>query len=114
MTDHEINRAVAEARGWTPPETLYGLAHYPDGLMVRPEPVPAVCTDPAAWGALLEWLAEQGRSPRLAHDEWEDHGLVWYALVFGPGAPAESQPFEVFDPLPGRALALAFLKAVQP
>lgn len=110
MTDQEINRAVAEARGWTPID-MGGAGEgweKPNGGIGA---LPRVCTDPAAWGALLEELAAQNttpsihRGPSLAHNT-----VVWFAVVYNKFGAHQTAS----DPLPGRALALAFLKAGQP
>jgi hypothetical protein len=100
VTDQEINRAVAEARGQITGHTAVGDI---------PPRLPDVCTDPAAWGALLEELAAQNttpslhRGPSLAHNT-----VVWFAVVYNKFGTHQTAS----DPLPGRALALAFLKAV--
>jgi hypothetical protein len=83
MTDHEINRAVAGARG------IYRAVSG------------NVCTDPAAWGALYEEMPRNGYTAQLEYDGLGTHT----AVVNGKQAQ---------DVRPGRALALAFLKAVQP
>jgi hypothetical protein len=102
MTDQEINRAVAEARGWTvEPNDVW------DGNVWLMEKPPAVCTDPAAWGAFHAELAADGWRVLLdTHDGQTTCTLHRWA----PGPTL--QRAIVTEPTPGRALALAFLKAV--
>jgi hypothetical protein len=100
MTDQEINRAVAEARGWKPID-MGGAGEgweKPNGGIGA---LPRVCTDPAAWGALYEEMPRNGYAVQLEYDGLGTHT----AVVNGKQAQ---------DIRPGRALALAFLKAVQP
>ena len=68
--------------------------------------VPDYCNDPAAWGALFVWLAERGHCPRFVCETESGNLYTAYlydetANVSGFGQHAQ----------PGRALALAFLRA---
>lgn len=99
MDDISLNRAVAEARGWTQEEG-HGLAGAymlwldSDGRPVN-DVLVLVASSPAAWGALFEELKE---CPMLEYD-----GLGTYtARVGGCVAVASSV---------GRALGMAFLKS---
>jgi hypothetical protein len=93
MTDAELNEAVARARGAYTGHTEAGdiPARWPD-----------VANDPAAWGALLEECAKRGLNPEIAAV-----GDKFRAAV-GP----RRRRIVPLEPKPGRALALAFLKAV--
>jgi hypothetical protein len=105
MTDHEINRAVAEARGWKPID-MGGAGEgweKPNGGIGA---LPRVCTDPAAWGALLEWLHGQYYSPGITHD----HHVWWSAYVIW-SENDEVRRAEAMELSPGRALAVAFLRS---
>lgn len=63
--------------------------------------------DPAAWGALLVWLATD-REPRgTSLDYWPDEQL-WEVTI---GAMLDEQIVRCRDALPGRALCLAALRA---
>lgn len=98
MTDAELNRRVARARGWKPKPGSNHQWIMPDG---RPSGLPLVCTNPAAWGALFQELAESGHAVEVHYGV----GLGAYvARVDGHRAHDVR--------LPGRALALAFLGAV--
>lgn len=105
MTDQEINRAVAEARGWE--ETNMGGAgmawKLPNGAI---RALPDVINDPTAWGAFFQELIADGWSIEMKNStQWTQVKLVrWIA---GPTKEAG----EGLDSFPGRALALAFLKA---
>jgi folylpolyglutamate synthase/dihydropteroate synthase len=103
VTDQEINRAVAEARGAT---TSIGR------MTVGNEPplVLDVCGNPAAWGALMLWLQKHGECDvELVSDTDPDKdGAVWFATVWRAKKKYQEAEWES----PGRALALAFLKAV--
>lgn len=101
MTNDQLNRAVAVLRGWTriddevgmPPGVGYGLL-WPD-----------YCTDPAAWGGLFVELAGEGLAPLIDYGSIRRHGYV---------AAIDSRTFSAFDPaLPGRALALAYVAAME-
>jgi hypothetical protein len=101
MTDHEINRAVAEARGWKPID-MGGAGEgweKPNGGIGA---LPRVCTDPAAWGALFEELAQKGLNPELAAVGDKHRASVGKRM----------RGIRPLEASPGRALALAFLKAV--
>lgn len=129
MTDAELNEAVARARGFTVETTIEECSSATPGARwqgeyyacevtwcipadqaeawrddrYEAEPVPDVANDPAAWGALLAELATEERMPLLM---W---GANWHACVWRDGNTGMWET----DPTPGRALALAFLKAVQ-
>lgn len=104
MDDAELNRAVAAARG-KKIETI-GRIDWIDeggGYMLA---VPNICTDPAAWGGLLEELAAQNTTPSLHRGPSLAHNTVeWFATVYN----TYGTPQHAHDPKPGRALALAFL-----
>lgn len=96
MTDDNLNRAVAR---------IIDETH---GAPATNEPrnVPAYCTNPAAWGALLDWLAGENRGPVLMANF---PGVTdWRAEVW---AEDDNNRHEAIDILPGRALVLATLKA---
>ena len=65
MTNDELNRRVAELRGWTEQPT----AKFGPNIWMRPDgglrPLPDYCTDPAAWGALFVALAGEGYCPSI-------------------------------------------------
>lgn len=71
MTDQEINRKVAELRGFTcevepgywPNESE--VWRDKNGYKVGNGDLPNVCNDPAAWGALFVALSGEGLEPRL-------------------------------------------------
>lgn len=95
MTDDNLNRAVAR---------IIDETH---GAPATNEPrnVPAYCTDPAAWGALLVWVKEQGRVPAIAAFYDRDEYLATINV---------SPDWACFDGVattPGRALVLAALRA---
>lgn len=93
MTDNEINRLVAErVMGWTFPH-------------LRPNS--QFCTDPAAWAGLLVWLAADRKPRGVSLDTWPDEGL-WEVTI---GALDGERRVSVYDANPGRALALAALRA---
>jgi hypothetical protein len=97
--DTDLNRLVAEARGWTPNTKVVrtAIAH---ALVNEFEP-PDVCTDPGAWGGLMEECKVQG-SVSLSYIE--ERGL-WFATV--TREPAIYSGWDAGKP--GRALAMAFL-----
>lgn len=104
MDDQDLNRLVAEARGWTeitnndPYGRLVGLI--PDGS--RADFLPDVASDPAAWGGLYTWLASEGYGVDILYSTFhhEHIATVWNK---------QREPFSVGGSSPGRALALAFL-----
>lgn len=105
MTNDEINKAVAEARGWTNIHTNH------DGILVGTQPgsihefwVPDEVNDPAAWGVFYSELMAGGYGPGL---NAQFDGKMCEAILSIP----DGAIFEASDPLPGRALALAFLKS---
>jgi hypothetical protein len=103
MTDEELNRAVAEARGWTPNTKVVrtAIAH---ALVNEFEP-PDVCTDPAAWGGLLTQLEEEGYDVELLILP----GMPANVRIRKPGA---LQSGYGTDAEIGRAVARAFLGSV--
>lgn len=130
MTDDELNRLVAErVMGWSIyhydkdyASNCYYMLTDADGDPVAPfaglhtgerkteaeawADVPAYCTNPAAWGALLDWLAGENRGPVLMANF---PGVTdWRAEVW---AEDDNNRHEAIDILPGRALVLATLKA---
>lgn len=103
MTDEELNRAVAEARGWNlKPGSNYQWI-MPDN---RPSALPDVCSSPIGWGPLLEELAATMPQVELLYTRGQPK--PWYAVIW-----RGHQMFDMVDHSPGRALALAFLKAVR-
>lgn len=124
MTDAELNRAVAEARGYTIyhydkdyAEQCYYALTAPDGSAVGDHhrieawawaEAPNVCTDPAAWGALFTELKARGFIAAISAHYMDDLYTAVLRREYG------GITWEADDPAPGRALALAFLKAVQP
>lgn len=109
MTDNEIEQVVAEkVMGWTnvheEGDRSWGVPPHLRDLAPRCRagsiwPIPNVCTDPAAWGALLVHLHTVGLCPSLAGHTHTG----WHALV-GDG-------YRWNEASPGRALALAALRA---
>lgn len=73
-------------------------------------PFPDICSQPAAWGALL---IELPRAPYHYRVALIYEGTDWLVSIYPPyGAPNENEVIGYgVDPLPGRALALAFVKA---
>lgn len=124
MTEAEINRAVAEHLGQPlePPCERYHSTdeseHSEDGWSgfcytcglpiseVAPEPR-RYCSDPAAWGGLFEHLCREKRNPMLW---WERQDRIGASVNTEPRYDCAAQ-VEAFDALPGRALALAALRA---
>lgn len=105
MDDATINRLVAER---VMGHAVYGGFTWtlPDKALVC-QGVPDYCATPAAWGALLVWMAND-RSPRgTSLNWWPDEGL-WEACI---GALDGEDSIAVMSAQPGRALALAALKA---
>jgi hypothetical protein len=138
MTNDELNRTVATLRGLTIRETQEECSEFaPDGHWnpageyyeqtvvwcipsayletwdaddqletsidwYQYQGVPDYCTDPAAWGGLLIELAGEELGPSLCvtYD-----GKRWDATV-GRWKPKK---LPVSDPLPGRALCLAYI-----
>lgn len=103
MTDQELNEAVARARGQTGPtsmlvRTAIGHTH------VQSTYPPDVCTDPAAWGALLNQLKDEGYDVELLIRP----GLPANVRIRRPGA---LQSGYGTDTEIGRAVARAFLGA---
>lgn len=109
MTDHELNEAVAAARGWTRTEEGNGQSwgvppHEQDPSSPwggQSMPLPDIANDPAAWGALLNQLAEEGLTPALAANP-----IGWIATVERDG-----QVFFGASSGPGRALGMAYIKS---
>lgn len=122
MTDNEINEAIERLMGREPCEgwsqMMSAAAFLAGGIWQSscghqgdtcyPAGHPRnVCTDPAAWGALLVWMAND-RSPRgTSLNWWPDEGL-WEACI---GALDGEDSIAVMSAHPGRALALAALRA---
>jgi hypothetical protein len=109
VTDQEINRAVAEARGWDvdwqDPATGRWYGEMP-GASIEDDrmPIDDVCGDEYALGPFYLWLAAQGLNPELAAVGDKHRARVGKRM----------RGICPLEPTPGRALALAFLKAVQP
>jgi hypothetical protein len=103
MTDQEIERAVALARGWTPiPMGAAGEGwERPSGGIGA---LPRVCSDPAAWGALLSELGMAGYDIELLILP----GIPASVRIRRPGA---LQSGYGTDAEIGRAIARAFLGA---
>lgn len=108
MTDAEINKAVALARGWDvdwqDPDTgqWYGTppnSHIEDDRM----PIDDVCANEYALGPFLLWLAERGFDPEIAAR----------GTKFRASAGKRMRDIHPLEPTPGRALALAYLRAVR-
>jgi len=116
-THDELNRLIAERVLQEPLQPPCGYYHntddatFEDGIWygwcytcgksideVAPEPR-RYCTDPAAWGALLVWLKEQGKRVSIEGNILKDD---WFATVGTHGKT---------DMLPGAALVLATLAA---
>jgi hypothetical protein len=107
MTDTDLNRLVAAARGWTeitnndPYGRLVGLI--PDGS--RADFLPDVASDPGAWGGLMEEIAANDCDVALESDWHPDKKWTeWIAVVW-----RDKVKYVESDLRPGRALALAFL-----
>jgi hypothetical protein len=101
--DTDLNRLVAEARGWTPNTKVVrtAIAH---ALVNEFEP-PDVCTDPGAWGGLMEEIAASDCDVALESDYHPDKKWTeWIAVVW-----RDKVKYVESDLKPGRALALAFL-----
>lgn len=112
MTNDELNEAVARARGWTRTEEGNGQSwgvppHEQDPSSPwggQSMPVPDVCLDPAAWGALFEELSTT-------------HAQVKLIYIYGQPQPWQAtiwkghKMFEAASSGPGRALGMAFLKS---
>lgn len=101
MTDNEINARVAALRDDTIEQDADGW--YVVGENGHRWPPPDYCNDPAAWGALLSHL---GR--RMAQLSAMMGGNLWQARMLKPDGVT---PVIAEDSLPGRALALAALRA---
>jgi len=107
-TDAEIERLVAEARGWTNIHTDH------DDILVGTQPgaihefwVPLICSDPAAWGAFYDELRAQGWRIEMISGPT----LTWVKLFrWEPGTDKEEG--NAVNAGTGRALAEAFLEAV--
>jgi hypothetical protein len=109
MTNDDLNRAVAEARGWKAPTmSTTRLNPYGNGIDVVhiPFPPPNYCTDPAAWGALLVVLAEEGHKPGI-----EEIDGVWTGSVYQERGDEREFITREAD-TPGRALCLAYLASI--
>lgn len=117
-TDEEIDRAVALARGWTEENrvgyTLSAIGTYMvwldrDGREVDKR-LFFVSSSPAAWGALLIEITKAPYFYRIALI----YEVEWLAYIYPPhGAQNENEVIGyASNAEPGRALALAFLKAV--
>jgi hypothetical protein len=115
-TDNELNRLIAEKVLNEPLEPPCGYYHETDAAQrsedgwsgwcyncdcsiseVAPEPR-RYTADPAAWGSLFVWLAEQKRNVSMLAQQDGYHVMVPYGN-------------RAVDPLPGRALVLATLAA---
>lgn len=114
MTDRQIDEAIERMLGREPcdgwfdmftangPIPKAGCDHPGDTCYPINNPRP-FCTDPAAWGALLVWLASERLMPKL---RWDEIDAQWVAQV------GRSALYELGrDAQPGRALALAALRA---
>lgn len=103
MTDAELNRAVAEARGWTKctcgdPDCPYWTDTNGIGQTGK------VCSDSAAWGALYTEIAEAKMGVDMLYSTFHNE---YIATVWNK----QREPFSCGASSPGRALAQAFLKA---
>lgn len=126
MTDDDLNRLVADERVMNaplePPCPRYhstDSAEYDssDGWSgwcytcgcsiseVTPEP-PRYCTDPARWGALLMWLADQEATRVTLSWTWTGDTMEWVASVWRDGVICRC-----ITTTPGRALVRATLRA---
>lgn len=103
MTDNEINARVAALRGHT-------IAQDADGWYIVSDsthrwPLADYCNDPVAWAALLVWLTTQAMTQVSLVWTWKP-GKQWQASIWWKHKMVTAE-----DPLPGRALALAALRA---
>ena len=102
MTNDELNRKVAEARGWTSisynadEQAWYGTQ---PKTVASDAWIPNYCDDPSAWGALLIEIARERRDANVSIT-WAFFFHTWHATI---GMITRA------DPSPGRALALAYL-----
>lgn len=96
MTDAEINALVAKLI-----ERQLGVGEQ----SLAPRNVMDYCNDPAAWGALFVWLADNNHTPELNHTRvsFMPH---YQATVYGRMIDGDTR-----DVKPGRALAIAALRA---
>ena len=110
MTDEQINKAVAGLLGWGDwwQDKQSGMwwgsmpnPHIEDDKM----PLPDYCTDPAAWAGLFIEIKARGLVPAIAAF-YEENAYMATINVGHDGAC-----YIASDALPGRALALAALKA---
>lgn len=107
-TDADLNAAVARARGWTKCDCGDEACPYwrdENGSDWFND----ICTDPAAWGALLIEITKAPYFYRIALI----YEVEWLAYIYPPhGAQNENEVIGyASNAEPGRALALAFLKA---
>lgn len=101
MTNDELNRKVAELRGWKP----WLEYTYRDGSVTRwRNEVHNYCDDPAAWGGLFTELAEKGHHVDLWYDN--DNGFFDACIQLKHRTDNHSG---VDRELPGRALCLAYV-----
>ncbi len=114
-TDAELNRLIAErVMGWTTGkhDRLGNIWDMPNGMQTT---CPAYCTDPAAWGGLFVWLAEQGRQPELfGYTKAEKGDDRYCAILYAKYNPVNARVWPTADgsaASPGRALVLATLAA---
>ena len=122
-TDAELNRLIAErvmGYRFEPHTVMLGKdaitfdGYAPDGLHWKRDGMDRYLnytTDPAAWGALFVWLADQDRLPSLKNaakivSVFAPHPL-WIAEVKNSSDWRNQRQSE----LPGRALVLATLAA---
>lgn len=110
MTDQELNRKVAELRGYT---SEIEEGYWPNtsevwrdknGYKVGKGYLPDYCNDPAAWGALLSELAAENGQITLVFISRPKPLLEWGATIWR-GHKMWMQSADS----PGRALALAYV-----
>jgi hypothetical protein len=102
-TDNELNRLIAErVMGKAPDKNESQWRGVLAGVALSEYSYPDYCTDPAAWGALLEWLHERDYYPELGS------GPQWRASLHRV-LPTSGKT--AYAATPGRALVLATLAA---
>lgn len=116
MTNEQINRLVAEkVCGYTSDvedgfwPNIYEVWRDADGYKVCEHSPPDYCANAAAWGALLQFLKDEGKRPQL-----RGNATHWLAILTVLCPPPDDDWFEDFtaeDAAPGRALAIAALRA---
>lgn len=101
MTNDELNRKVAELRGWKP----WLEYTYRDGSVTRwRNEVPNYCDDPAAWGGLLSELATESMQITLVFIKRPKPLKEWGATIW-----RGHKMWMQSDDTPGRALCLAYV-----